>query len=326
MGHPGIYAALLGLLVLATPAASTLPSAPSRIISLVPAATEILFALGAGGRVAAVSSFDTFPPEVTKLPRVGALLDPDLEQILSLRPDLVVVYSTQAELRRQLDRAGIPQFLYKHAQLSDVTATVRELGTRAGEADAGARLAGSIESGLEEIRRRVAGREKPRTMLVIGREAGALRGIFVSGGFGFLHDMLEAAGGTNVFSDVARESLQAGTEMVLARRPDVILEIRGSALPDAAIHAERQVWRALSSVPAVRTGRIHIIGDARTVVPGPRVAEGTELLARALHPGAFQAAPLKVQAANSTGTRSGIRPLSNASPRSRSTASRPRSP
>ncbi|CAN5743158.1 N/A [soil metagenome] len=288
MTHPGMYAALLGLLVLAAPAASTQPVGPSRIISLVPAATEMLFALGAGSRVAAVSSFDTFPPEVSKLPRVGALLDPDLERILSLRPDLVVVYSTQTELRRQLDRAGIPQFLYKHARLDDVTVTIRELGTRVGESEAGARLAGAIESGVHEIRARVAGRERPRTLLVIGREAGALRGMFVSGGFGFLHDMLEAAGGTNVYSDVARESLQASTEMVLARRPDVILEIRGSPVPDSAVQRERQVWHALSSVPAVRTGRIHIIGDARTVVPGPRVAEGTELLARALHPGAFQ--------------------------------------
>ena len=107
-------------------------SAPSRIISLIPAVTEMLFALGAGPQVVAVSSFDEYPPEALKLPRVGALLNPDLERILSLRPDLVVVYESQADLRRQLERATIPMFVYKHASLADVAVTIRQLGTRIG--------------------------------------------------------------------------------------------------------------------------------------------------------------------------------------------------
>ena len=74
-------------------AQATLP--PTRIISLVPSATEMLFAMGAGPRVAAVSSYDRYPPEVERLPRVGALVDPDVERILSLRPDLVVAYASQ---------------------------------------------------------------------------------------------------------------------------------------------------------------------------------------------------------------------------------------
>ena len=86
--------------------------APTRIISLVPAVSEMLFAVGAGPQVVAVSSFDDYPPEVLKLPRVGALLDPDLERILSLRPDLVIVYESQVDLRRQLGRASIPMFVY----------------------------------------------------------------------------------------------------------------------------------------------------------------------------------------------------------------------
>ena len=76
----------------ATTHAASQPAAPTRIISLVPAVSEMLFAIGAGPQVVAVSSFDDYPPEVLKLPRVGALLDPDLERILSLRPDLVIVY------------------------------------------------------------------------------------------------------------------------------------------------------------------------------------------------------------------------------------------
>lgn len=274
-----------------TTAAATLPggqSRPSRIISLIPAVTEMLFAIGAGEQVVAVSSFDRYPPQVEKLERVGALLDPDLERILSLRPDLVVVYATQTDLRAQLDRAGIAQFVYRHAGLKHVTATIRELGQRTSRSEEADRVAQRIEQALEALRRRVAGRPPPSTLIVFGREAGALRGIYASGGTGFIHEIVVLAGGTNVFGGVDRESLQATSELILARRPEVILELRGASMTEAEIQRERSAWNALSSVPAVRSGRVHIIADERTVVPGPRVAEGAELMARALHPEAFK--------------------------------------
>jgi len=262
--------------------------APTRIISLIPAVSEMLFAIGAGPQVVAVSSFDDYPPEVLKLPRVGALLDPDLERILSLRPDLVIVYESQVDLRRQLERASIPMFVYKHAALADITVTIRQLGTRVGRDEGATAATGLIDAKLAEIRTRVAGRPRPKTLLVFGRDALALRGIYASGGFGFLHDMLTAAGGDNVFADVKQQSVQATSELILSRRPDVILELRSGNLPAEARRKEIAVWQALSSIPAVRTGRIDIITDPRTVVPGPRVAEGTELMARTLHPEAFR--------------------------------------
>ena len=88
--------------------------------------------MGAGDRVVAVGSYDRYPPEAERLPRVGALLDPNVERILALRPDLVIVYGTQTELSAQLDRAHIPVYSYTHRGLSDVTATIRALGARVG--------------------------------------------------------------------------------------------------------------------------------------------------------------------------------------------------
>jgi len=261
--------------------------APTRIISLIPAVSEMLFAIGAGPRVVAVSSFDDYPADVRELPRVGALLDPDLERILSLRPDLVVVYESQIDLRRQLDRAAVPMFVYKHAGLADVTATIRQLGDRVGRAEDAGRLVRRIDEALDDIRRRVAARPRPRTLLVFGRDALALRGIYASGGVGFLHDMLRAAGGENVFADVRQQSVQATSELILSRRPEIIVELRSGHMTPEAQERERAVWQILSSVPAVRAGRIAIVTDPRTVVPGPRVAEGTELIARVLHPEAF---------------------------------------
>lgn len=261
---------------------------PSRIVSLVPAATEMLFAMGAGPQVVGVSSFDTYPPEARTRTRVGALVDPDLERILSLRPDLVVVYSTQQELKQQLARAGIRTFEYVHGGLPSVTATLESLGRAAGHADEAASRARAIEQRLAALRTRVAGRPRPRTLLVFGREPLALRNVYASGGAGFLHDMLVTAGADNVLADVARENVQATSEVILARAPDVIVELRyGKSISEAQLAQERTVWKALPGVPAVRSGRVILLVGDEFVVPGPRLADATERLARALHPEAF---------------------------------------
>jgi iron complex transport system substrate-binding protein len=261
-----------------------------RIISLVPAATEMLYAIGAGPRVVAVSSYDSFPPEVNTLPKVGALLDPNVELMLSLKPQLVVVYGSQTDLKQQLGRAGISIFDYRHAGLADVMTTIRALGERTGNAAKAEEVAQGIERGLDDIRRRVAGRPRPRTLLVFGRERLALRGLYASGGVGFLNDMLEIAGGTNAFADVKTQAVQASTEQILARRPEVILEARAlnSAWPSGDRQAELNVWNAVASIPAVRNRRVLFLFDDRVVIPGPRVVEGAAIMAKALHSDAFK--------------------------------------
>jgi iron complex transport system substrate-binding protein len=138
---------------------------------------------------------------------------------------------------------------------------------------------------LEAVRERVRGRVRPRTALVFEREPGVLRGMYASGGIGFMHDLLELAGGTNVFADVKRQSLQLSAETLLARQPDMIIELHPAAGWSAAIASrERDVWKALGSLPAVRTGRVHLLADDRLAVPGPRVAESAAILADVLHP------------------------------------------
>jgi iron complex transport system substrate-binding protein len=269
-------------------AGATAMAPPSRIVSLIPAVTEMLFAMGAGAQVIAVSSFDKYPAETAKLPRVGALIDPDVERILSLRPDLVMIYASQTSLREQLDRAHIPVYVYSHAALPDILMTLRAIGARAGHEKAATQLAVTIERRIEAVRARVAGRPRPRTVIVFDRETLALRGIYASGGFGFIHDMVSAAGGDNVFADVKQQAVQATTELILARRPEVILELRGDALPPGMRQREIAIWHALSSAPAVRTARIYFIDQQLTVIPGPRVADAIELIARTLHPDAFK--------------------------------------
>jgi iron complex transport system substrate-binding protein len=265
------------------------PAAAQRIVSLVPALTEMLFAIGAGPQVVAVSSYDEFPPDVKSLPKVGALLDPDMERILALRPDLVVSYGSQTDMQAQLARAKIRVFSYRHAGLNGVFATLKELGDAVGRTMDSERLSREIRSGLDAIQARVRGRPKPRTLLVFERDPESLRGVYVSGGVGFLHDMLGIAGGVNVFADVARESVQPSVETMLARAPEFILEVRATGLlAGADVTQAKRVWGALASVPAVQRGHIQILTGDHLVVPGPRVVQGTDAFARALHPDAFK--------------------------------------
>jgi iron complex transport system substrate-binding protein len=263
-------------------------SAPKRIVSLVPAITEMLFATGAGPQVVAVSSFDEFPAEVKALPKVGALLDPDTERILSLRPDLVIVYGSQSDLETQLHRAGIRTFSYRHGGMATTLGTIRDLGAATGHRQEAVALVSSLQSRIDAVRDRVKARSRPRTLLVFERQPGTLREIYASGGAGFLNDMLDVAGGTNVFADVARESVQPGVETLLARAPEVILEVRAQGLIDGNQPPDRDPWSVLSSVPAVRNQRVHRLTGTYLVVPGPRLGMAVEAFARALHPEAFK--------------------------------------
>ena len=259
---------------------------PQRIISIIPSTTEMLFAMGAGPRVIGVGNFDRYPPEAETRTKVGGLIDPDVERIISLKPDLVVVYGTQTDLRAQLERAGIPMFPYQHAGLADITATIRALGTRVGSGKEAQALADRIEAEIADVKKRVAGRPRPRTLLVFGRDAETLRGIYASGAVGFLHDMLEAAGGTNVFADVKRQSVQTTSELAVARAPEVIIEIG----VDTASTKGRNVsaWDALASIPAVRNKRIYQLRGDGMMNPGPRISASIRRMAEVLHPEAFK--------------------------------------
>jgi iron complex transport system substrate-binding protein len=265
--------------------ASHAQSPPQRIISIIPSTTEMLFAMGAGPRVIGVGNFDRYPPEALTRTKVGGLIDPDIERIISLKPDLVLVYGTQTDLRTQLGRAKIPMFLYQHAGLPDITTTIRELGARIGSAKDANALADRIEAEIADVRKRVAGRPRPKTLLVFGRDAETLRGIYASGAVGFLHDMLEAAGGTNVFSDIQRQSIQTTSELAVARAPDVIIEVG----IDTASTSGRNLraWDSLASIPAVRNKRIYQLRGDGMMNPGPRISASVRRVAEVLHPEAF---------------------------------------
>jgi iron complex transport system substrate-binding protein len=271
------------------PAMQRATTTPQRIISLIPATTEMLFAMGAGDRLVGVGNYDRFPPEVGRLPRVGGLLDPDVERVISLKPDLVIVYATQADLKRQLERAQIPIYDYVHRGLPDILQTMRALGERIGMKAGADAAAATIQQQLDATRARVASLPRPKTLLVFGREQGTIRRVNASGGLGFLHDVLELAGGSDALGDLRQQSVDMSTEMIITRAPEAIIELHyGDPLPPERLEAERRVWNALASVPAVKSGRVHLLVGDEFVVPGSRIAVAADRFARTLHPDAFR--------------------------------------
>ena len=291
LGTPrGVPVLLLVAALAVTATIAAQPSVtPQRIISAVPAVTEILFAVGAGPDVVGIGSFDQLPAGSREITRVGGLLDPDMERIFTLQPDLVILYASQTDPIEQLKRAGIQVLAYEHRGLSDIPSMIRMLGERTGHAQQAVAVATRLETGLADIQARVAGRTRPRTLLVFSREPRTLRNVYASGGVGFLHDMLDIAGGDNVFTDVRDERVaQVSSEAILTASPDVIIEIRNDTMFGAATdEEERAVWQRLTTLPAVRTNNVHFLTGNQFVVPGPRVLEATEQLARVLHPSAF---------------------------------------
>jgi iron complex transport system substrate-binding protein len=195
----------------------------------------------------------------------------------------VVVYGAKSELAGRLARAGIATLPYETGNLATVTATIKALGSRLGRtAQADAEIA-RIERGLEAVRTRVAGMPRVTTLLIFSREPGGLRGVYASGGVGFLHDLITIAGGTDVFSDVKRESVQISAEQILARAPEAIIELYGTMMPQQ-LAAERGIWSQLPSVPAVKNNRIIQLSNEWITIPGPRVVDAARVLAEALHP------------------------------------------
>jgi len=262
-------------------AAQTSP--PTRIVSVVPAVTEMLFTIGAGPLVVGVGSYDTWPPEVRSLPKIGALLDPDIERIIGLRADLAVLHDSQDDVRAQLERVGIRTFSYTLGGLDNVMGTMRRLGTLVGREREAEEAARALERRLEALKKQAVGRPRPRTLLVFGHDPGTLRSIDASGGVGFLHDIVELVGGENVYRGEQRESLRVSTEAVIAAAPEMIIDLRyGQAVSEEDLKREREAWNVLPAVPAVRAGRVYVLVGDRFVVPGPRVVDAAEEIARVI--------------------------------------------
>jgi cobalamin transport system substrate-binding protein len=263
-----------------------LPTAPQRIVSLAPSVTETVFALDLGDRLAGVTDFCDYPPEALARPRVGGPINPNLEQIISLHPD--VVLATRAMNRREtveaLERLGITVYATDARTVDDVIASTRRLGKVLGAEARGESLAAAMEQRLADLARRLAGRPLRRVFFVVWLDP-----IISTGPHTFLADALRRAGAESVVT-VSQDWPQISIEEVMRQNPEYL--VFSGTHPDdpqksISTLEKRPGW---SSMEAVRDNHFAVISDALSR-PAPRLLDAIEDLARQLHPDAFPAEP-----------------------------------
>jgi iron complex transport system substrate-binding protein len=255
-----------------------------RIVSMAPNITETVFALGVGDRVVGVTDFCVYPPQAKGLPKVGGFFNPNLERLAALQPDLVVLQGRHDKVDRFCAARNIPALHVEMDSLSGIYSGIRDLGEALGARDQAAGLCIAIKNELEAVRADVSGRNKKKVFVSLGRAMGSMANLYTVGGTSFLSEILEIAGGENIFRDVTLPYPEASKESLIKRAPDVILEMR----PGETISPEdrRRIiaeWQIFRNIPAVSHGDIQIVTEDFVLVPGPRVAAIARILAGAIY-------------------------------------------
>lgn len=275
-----VVTAVLGAVLAGAPAAA----APRRIISLAPSVTEMLFALGLGDRVVGVSTHCDYPPEATRVDRVGTFLQPNVERILTRRPDLVIAVPSpgnRAPVER-LQELGLPVLVVNPERIAEILDAIRAIADAAGVPEEGARLVARIEGELAAVERRVADAPLVPTLLLVGRAP------LVAAGPGTYQDeLITRARGRNLAAGTGRTWANVTLEFVVSQAPEVIIDAGMGS--EEAVDRETALafWTALPTIPAVRNHRIHGYRAYELLRPGPRVARTLETVARFIHPERF---------------------------------------
>ncbi|HET7341806.1 MAG TPA: cobalamin-binding protein [Methylomirabilota bacterium] len=288
--------ALLVTLALASPASAltvrdmlgrdvTLPAPPARIVSLVPSVTEVVVALGGGDRLVGRTDYCDFPPAARSKPSVGGMVNPNLEAVVALRPDLVIATDegNTEDTFQQLARLRIPTYLVHADRLVEMLELIVRLGDLTERRAAAPALVAEIQGRIDAIRRAVAPFPRPRVLYVLWPDP-----LIVPGRASILTELIELAGGVSITAGESEAYPRFSVEAAVARAPEVIILADHAAGGSMAGRPSPEKWQRLASVPAIKAGRLHSVDLSVLHRYGPRVPEGLERLARILHPEAFR--------------------------------------
>ena len=263
---------------------------PERIISLAPSTTEILFALGVGEQVVGVTRYCDYPCSASSIAKVGGYVDPNYEEIVTLKPDLVVLLTSHRDAKVELEKMNVRTLTVPHEEIEDIHEAIRIIGETCGKKDEAQALVDNLTSRTQTIKQAVEGKPQPRVLVCIGRdvESGQLAGMYIAGRNGFYDEIIEMAGGVNAYRDKEVAYPKISAEGVLQLNPDVIIDLVSHIDPGkkTSEEIERQ-WSQLRMVTAVRKGQVHVIVGNHALRPGPRYIEFLEQMARLLHPEVF---------------------------------------
>jgi iron complex transport system substrate-binding protein len=288
--HKYLCAALIAILLAAMYACGPRPSAtprvePKRIVSLSPSVTEILYGIGAWDQVIAVSEYCTYPSDVVNKPRVSGWGSINLEQLMALKPDLVIGVTAQAPpVREKLNQLGVASLFVNSQGLNDVFTSMREIGRATGHENEANELAAKTQREIEAVRVAVGNRQRPKVLCVVDRVPGTIRDLYTATKGSFIDDLIAIAGGDSIAPPTESGFGRMTKEAIVTLNPEVIIDI----VQGATGEEPKAVWRELSEVRAVREDRVFFFRDRSVIHPSQFVGHTAQLFAKALHPEAFK--------------------------------------
>jgi iron complex transport system substrate-binding protein len=259
-----------------------------RIVSLAPNITEILFELGLGDKIVGVSEFSNYPPAARKIPQVGALLNPNFEAIVALKPDLVIMVNEMADEQSRFDSLGIQTLIVRHDSLDDILESIKIIGNKSGKSEEAEKIVSGIKSRIEQIQNSVQNQIQPRVMISLGHDysqdpKARPMNISIAGDDGFYSQMIEYAGGRNVYEGQIPFPV-VNWESVIKMNPQIIIDIGPVETKPIDKEIIIQQWKNFSQVDAVKNNKIYVFTEDYTAIPGPRFILTLEKIARIINP------------------------------------------
>ena len=270
--HLFISAVFVGLLLSACTKNETADSSKKyRIISLAPHITEIIYALGAQDDLLAVTDFCNYPPDAQEKEKIGGLLDPNIEKMIALKPTHLFGLPSHEKLSEQLQPFGFQIQMMPNEQVSEVFASIRQIGSSIGRREKAEQLAVHLTSQLDSLRVLQKKQAPLPAVLLIGRNAGTLQNMTVAGTQTYLDELWRLMGGENIYRDLPTRYGVVNLESLLIRNPTVIIEFdmqKKHCIEKEKVGPE---WQVLHGITAVKNGYLFVIGGNHTMIPGPRL-------------------------------------------------------
>ena len=250
------------------------PTPPLKIVSLAPTLTEIVCELGACERLVGVTDYCTHPPRVRTLPKVGGYINPNLETVLSLKPDLVLALPEHQDTAARLETLGVRVTTLRNWDLQDIFQSIEILGKLLATPEAAQRLSADLHKRQAALTRL---RDTPPTCLLVlghGVTDRLIKEVYVVGRNGFLNEMLQLAGGRNACTQSIPFFPKLGQEALLQIDPDVVIElVPEERVSETQKALKKAAWKTLSHLKAIRNNRYFIINSAHVLQAGPRYGE-----------------------------------------------------
>ena len=261
------------VLLVGTAIVEAADAAPQRIISLSPATTEILFSLGLGDRIVGVTSFCDHPEAAKRKAKVGGMSNPSLEAVVSLTPDVIVLTTdgNPQEAEERLRKLGIRTYVWTERTLAELPQGIRKLGAAMGAVTQGEKLAGGIEATLKSSKFKVQSSKGMKALYIVWPEP-----LLVAGPGTAIHDAIVLLGMENTAARAATAYPRFSIEEVIRQSPDVLFIGKGAGMDMRDV--SQGFLKKLTSVPAVRNGKVFYVSDSLYRL-GPRVVQGIEELA-----------------------------------------------